>query len=661
MTTLPDDGRRRVVIEGVEPEIDAGRHPIKRTLGDVVTVRADAFADGHDRVACELLHRPPGSATWRSVDMRPLGNDRFEGTIRAEEKGEHLYTVRARVDRFATWRADLEKRVDAGQAVDQEMLVGAAMVESATERARAAGRSGDAERLEDFAARIGAAGSGRSAPEHGLEAALAPDLAELMAAHPDRTHATRYARELRVAVDRERAGFSAWYELFPRSCAAEPGRHGTLRDVEHRLPRIAELGFDVLYLPPIHPIGRTNRKGPENRAEARPGDPGSPWAIGSEEGGHKAVHPDLGTLEDFESLVGAARAHGMEVALDLAFQCSPDHPYVRDHPEWFRHRPDGSIRHAENPPKRYEDIVPFDFECDAWRSLWEELLSVVTFWIERGVRIFRVDNPHTKPFAFWEWLLGRVRDSDPEVLFLSEAFTRPKIMFRLAALGMTQSYTYFTWRNEKAELVEYFTELTTSPVSEYFRPNLWPNTPDILHEYLQSGGPPAFRVRALLAATLAANWGIFGPPFLRCENEAREPGSEEYQHSDKYEIRVRDDDDPHGIADLVARLNRIRREHRALRVDRSLAFHEVDDDHLIAYSKRAVDGSDRVLVVVNLDPFHPHEGFVDLDVGALGLEAGVDLRVEDLLTGGGFTWHGARNWVRIDPDVRPGHLFRLEA
>ncbi|MDP2530570.1 MAG: DUF3416 domain-containing protein [Candidatus Palauibacterales bacterium] len=647
------------MIEGVEPQIEAGRHPIKRVAGDPVTVRADVFADGHEQVACELLHRPPGARSWCSVRMRPLGNDRFEASFATSAVGEHLYTVRGRIDAFSTWRDDLEKRVDAGQVVDQELLVGASLVESAATRARQAGHPGDADRLTELATRIARDGGTASVLENSLSVALSAELAHLMADHPDDSHATTYERELCVTVDRERAGFSAWYELFPRSCAGEPGRHGTFRDVERLLPRIGAMGFDVLYLPPIHPIGRTHRKGPDNRSEAHPGDPGSPWAIGSREGGHKAVHPDLGTIEDFEALVESARTEGLEMALDLAFQCSPDHPYVREHPEWFRHRPDGSIRHAENPPKRYEDIVPFDFECEAWRALWEELLSVVTFWMERGVRIFRVDNPHTKPFAFWEWLLGRIRETDPEVLFLSEAFTRPKVMYRLAALGMTQSYTYFTWRNDKEELTDYFTELSASPVREYFRANLWPNTPDILHEYLQSGGPPAFRVRAVLAATLAANWGIYGPAFERCENVPREAGSEEYLHSDKYEIRVRQVGDPHGIAALVGRLNRIRRAHPALRSDRGLVFHEVDDDHLLAYSRCDAHGKDRLLVVVNLDPFHAHEGFVELDFEPLSLEVDADLRVEDLLTGESFAWHGARNWVRLDPAERPGHLFRL--
>ncbi len=660
MPRVSEDGRRRVVIEHLEPQVDAGRHPVKRIVGEQVVVRVDLFADGHDHVAGELLHRPPGDR-WRTLPLRPLGNDRWEAAFRAREVGLHTFTVRGWVDHFGTWRADFQKRVEAGQDLAAELEIGRRLVSAAADRARETEEAHDAEWLDRLARRLARGGAQPGPVAAAVEIALGTELADLVASYPDRSHAATFEPEAVVAVERERAGFSAWYELFPRSWAAEPGRHGTFGDVAEHLDYVAELGFDVLYLPPIHPIGRAHRKGRNNDPVAGPADPGSPWAIGSVEGGHKAIHPGLGTLEDFRALLVAAVERGMEVALDLAFQCSPDHPYVRDHPEWFRHLPDGSIRHAENPPKKYEDIVPFDFETEAWQSLWEELLSVVRFWMEQGVRIFRVDNPHTKPFPFWEWLLGRVRATDPDVVFLAEAFTRPKVMYRLAKIGMTQSYTYFTWRNEKRELAEYLTEITRPPLSEFFRPNLWPNTPDILHEYLQSGGPPAFRVRAFLAATLSANWGVYGPAFEQAWHRPREQGSEEYEGSEKYEIREPPEGDPHGLVELISRLNRARRESPALQADRHLVFHPIGDDQLLAYSKRARDGTPPVLAVVNLDPFHAHTGWTQLDLGELGLEADEAFEVVDLLTGERHAWRGARNYVELDPGRGPGHLFRVEA
>ena len=440
--------------------------------------------------------------------------------------------------------------------------------------------------------------------------------------HPDRRFETTWEPLLAVTVDPHHARFSAWYELFPRSAASDPDRHGTFRDVIERLPYVADLGFDVLYLPPIHPIGRTFRKGPNNVLESTPGDPGVPWAIGSDEGGHTAIHPDLGTLADFDALVSAARERGMRIALDLAFQASADHPYVRDHRSWFRSRPDGSVQYAENPPKRYQDIYPFDFESDDWSALWRELLGVVRFWIDHGVRIFRVDNPHTKPYLFWEWLIGHVKATDPDVLFLAEAFTRPKVMYRLAKLGFSQSYTYFTWRNDSVELTSYFEEITRPPVSDFFRPNLFANTPDILHAYLQEGGRPAFEARLVLAATLGATYGIYGPPFEMLEGAPREPGSEEYLDSEKYQLRHWDLDDARSIAPLVRRVNEIRRAHPALQTDERLSFHPTGDDQVIAYSKHTPDGSDVVVTVVNLDPRSAHTALVDLPLDALGLTAG---------------------------------------
>jgi starch synthase (maltosyl-transferring) len=480
-----------------------------------------------------------------------------------------------------------------------------------------------------------------------------------MAKYPNRDLASIYEKELQVVVDRQRAGFSTWYEMFPRSCSNQPGKHGTLRDCEARLPYVAGMGFDVLYLPPIHPIGETHRKGKNNNPLAGPDDVGSPWAIGSKEGGHVAVHPELGTLEDFRRLVAKAREYSMEIAMDIAFQCSPDHPYVKKHPEWFRWRPDKSVQYAENPPKKYEDIYPFDFETERWQELWAELRDVLYFWLDQGVRVFRVDNPHTKPFGFWEWIIAQVKEKHPEVIFLSEAFTRPKVMYQLAKLGFSQSYTYFAWRNTKWELTRYFSELYQSDVREYFRANLWPNTPDILTEYLQMGGRPAFMARLVLAATLGANYGIYGPAFELCENRPRQLGGEEYLDSEKYEIRRWDLDRPESLKEVIARVNKIRRENQALQSDWNLRFHQVDNEKLIAYSKHTADLSNIVLVVVNLDPHHTHGAWLDLDLDSLGIQPQQSYQVHDLLGDARFLWYGSKNYVELDPKVVPAHIFRL--
>jgi starch synthase (maltosyl-transferring) len=447
--------------------------------------------------------------------------------------------------------------------------------------------------------------------------------------------------------------------MFPRSTGAD-GRHGTFKTTEERLPHVAGMGFNVLYLPPIHPIGRTHRKGRNNGVDAESGDVGSPWAIGSELGGHKSVNPDLGTLDDFRHLVVAARTAGLEIALDIAFQCSPDHPYVREHPEWFKHRPDGTIQYAENPPKKYQDIYPFDFETPAWRDLWEELLSIFLFWAEQGVRVFRVDNPHTKPFPFWEWLIPELKRRHPDAITLAEAFTRPKIMYRLAKLGFSQSYTYFAWRNQKAELREYFTELTTHPVRDFFRPNLWPNTPDILTDYLQHGGRPAFTARLVLAATLGANYGIYGPAFEHCESLAIAPGKEEYYNSEKYQLRDWRLTRPDSLRDFVSRVNSIRRDNPALQTDRGLRFVEIDNDHLIAYSKVDEDGSNLLLMIVNLDPYHTQAGMVDVPIHRWGIAPDQQYQVHDLIADARYSWRNWKNYVELNPFVQPAHIFRIQ-
>lgn len=641
--------RNRVVIEGVRPEIDCGRFPIKRVKGDVVEVEADVFADGHDDIRCCVLYRREGEREWKEVPMEAVGNDRWRGEFPVSE-GRYRYTLEGWVDHFGTWRRDLKKRIAAGQDGRVEALAGAELVEEAARRAEGA----DRERLTEWAAGLRAEAAGGS----GSAKALDDEMAEVMSRYPDRRLATRYEKELPVVADRERARFSAWYEMFPRSCSPE-GRHGTLRDCESRLPYIAYMGFDVLYLPPIHPIGRMFRKGRNNAVRAEKGDPGSPWAIGAEEGGHKAVHPELGTIEDFRHLVEAARSYGIEVALDIALQCAPDHPYTREHPEWFRRRADGTIQYAENPPKKYQDIYPFDFESEDREELWKELKSIFLFWAEQGVRIFRVDNPHTKAFPFWEWVIAEIKDQYPEALFLAEAFTRPKVMARLAKLGFSQSYTYFTWRNTKEELTRYFEELRGTELREYLRPNLWPNTPDILPEFLQTGGRAAFLIRLTLAATLGASYGIYGPAYELCENAPLEAGSEEYLHSEKYEIKQRDLNSEWSLKEFIARVNRIRKENGALQRDEGLHFHATDNPLLLCYSKALKGGRDAVVMVVNLDPFHTQRGWVTLELERLGIEEGVPFQAHDLLSGARYLWQGRRSFVELSPEPAPARILRL--
>jgi len=636
------------------PAVDGGLFPAKTSVGDIVPFEADVFTDGHDLPAARLLLRHD-DADWREAAMVPLGNDHWRAEVPIPEEGTYRFRVEGWIDTWATWRSDLEKRLSAGQDVAGELKEGAALVGGAARRARAAGAADHAERLKRAAARL----RGKDARE-AAAFAVSDGLHALMSAHPDRRRGAAATPEHVLIAARERARHGAWYELFPRSASPDPARHGTLRDVATLVPDLEELGFDVLYLPPIHPIGEISRKGANNAMTADPDDPGSPWAIGSDAGGHTSIHPALGTFDDLEHLLAELKRHEMELALDLAFQCSPDHPWVTQHPEWFRHRADGTIRFAENPPKRYEDIYPIDFETKDQRGLWAALLDVVLFWIERGVAIFRVDNPHTKPFAFWEWLLAEVKRDHPDVLFLSEAFTRPRVMERLAKIGFDQSYTYFAWRRSKDELMQYLTELTQGPARDFLRPNLWPNTPDILTDQLQEGGPPAFRLRFLLAATLGANYGIYGPAFEHMEHEPREPGSEEYRDSEKYERRFRAPAAATGMRELIARVNLIRRAHPALQHDRTLRFHPLDDDRLVAYSKTLPDGTDPVVVIVNLDPVNPRSGWVDLRMPELGMAWDEPFTARDLLSGESYAWTGARNFVELHPGHQPGHILAIE-
>ncbi len=660
----PENGRRRVVIEHVVPEIDAGRFPAKRVAGESVIVEADIFGDGHDHVEARLLYRNAGEKKWTVVQMAPIGNDRWRGMFSVPVGGRYEYTLAAGIDHIDTWRDGLVKKLKAGQDVGLELRTGATLVREAAGRAQAE----DAQTLAAIAKQLQDNGetlqelekAGTAEAQRVAMAAPGLDvqLIALAERYPDTERETRYGRTLAVEVDRERARFSTWYELFPRSQGADAQTHGTLRDVQAKLPYLQALGFDVLYMPPIHPIGRAFRKGKNNSTTAGADDVGSPWAIGAERGGHTAILPELGTMADFDHLRDAAGVHGMELALDIAFQCAPDHPWVIEHPSWFKHRADGSIQYAENPPKKYQDIYPIDFESDDWEELWDALAEVFLFWAERGVRIFRVDNPHTKAFPFWEWCIAEVKRQYPESLFLAEAFTRPRIMEQLAKLGFSESYTYFCWRTTKTELEQYLTELTQTEQWQYFRPNFWPNTPDINPFNLQYGGQASFALRFLLAATMNPSYGIYGGVYEELIDAPFRQGGEEYLDSEKYEIKHWPLSLENPIAQLIATVNRARKDHPALQTfDQSLRFHAVDNPHLIAFSKRSRDNHDVVLTVVNLDPFHRQSGWLYLDTAQLGLTDESVYTVEDVLTGAAYSWRGPSNFVALDPRSQPGHLF----
>ncbi|MEO7037627.1 MAG: alpha-1,4-glucan--maltose-1-phosphate maltosyltransferase [Polyangiaceae bacterium] len=640
----------QLVIENVSPQLDNGRYPIKRVIGSVIEVSADIFKDGHDLIAARILYRRSGEATSRVAPFSyRFDSDRWHGSFKADQIGLWQYDVEAWPDRFGTWRSDLGKRLNAGQDVRPELLEGASLLARMAEKL-----SGPAQRLVSDAAKRLATPT--LALDERLKVAFAEDVFELVRAPLFADEASRLDRPLELYVDRAEACFSAWYELFPRSQGTDPKKHGTFADTTKRLPEIAALGFDVIYLPPIHPIGVTHRKGRNNSPNCLPGDVGSPWAIGGKEGGHTAVHPELGSLADFDVLVASARDFGLEIALDFALQCSPDHPWVKEHPEWFFIRPDGSIRYAENPPKKYEDIYPINFWCKDRQGLWNACRDAVLFWIARGVKIFRVDNPHTKPLSFWEWLIRDVQATHPEAIFLSESFTRPKRMKSLGKLGFTQSYTYFTWKNTAWEIREYMNELTRSEMADYYRPNFFANTPDILHEFLQTGGRPAFRLRLLLAATLSPTYGIYSGYEL-CEHLPVHQGSEEYLDSEKYEIRVRDWNAPGNIKQDISRLNRIRREQPALHELTNLSFLNTDYDAILAYKKSAY-GND-LIVVVNLDPHAMHETMVEVPIEELGIGPNEPYEMADLLTGARYAWRGAKNYVRLDPTERVGHVFKM--
>jgi starch synthase (maltosyl-transferring) len=648
---LPAKIQSRVQISRVEPEIEGGRYPIKRVVDDVVEVSADIVVDGHNALAAVLLYKQETASKWSEAPMEHDINDCWRAQFKVIRIGRWHYTIEAWIDDFASWQRDLRKRVNAAQDVSVELLIGLNLVKKAAESATGT----DKDALSGF---IEAIGNKQNIAE-AIRVSLSEELDDLMRRHPDRQYASSYDETLHVVVDPKQAQFSTWYECFPRSCSPFPGEHGTFKDLIARLPYIADMGFDVLYLPPIHPIGKAHRKGKNNNPVAEAGDVGSPWAIGSAEGGHKSIHPQLGTLADFRKLVAQAKVFGISVALDLAFQCSPDHPYVKEHPEWFRMRPDKTIQYAENPPKKYQDIYPIEFHSPAWEELWEELRSVVTYWIEQGVTIFRVDNPHTKDFSFWEWLIASAKKETPEAIFLAEAFTRPKLMSQLAKLGFSQSYTYFAWRNSKWELEEYLTSLTTTELKEYFRPNFWPNTPDILNDYLQVGGPPAFKIRLVLAATLSSSYGIYGPPFELCDGLPVQIGSEEYMHSEKYEIRHWNLDEPHNLKHYIAQVNKIRRENVVLQSNNNLRFYPTDNENIICYGKHSDDFSEVAIVTVSLDPNWSQSGWLELPIDDFDLPPGRPFQVHDMLDNKRYLWNGSRSFVQLDPRTSPAHIFRL--
>src|SRR6266513_3525526 len=639
-----------VIIENLQPLIEGGRYPIKRIVGEDLAVETDIFKDGHDVVAAVLKWRVLGQRAWRETPMSFVDNDRWRGICTLYDEAVHEYTVEGWTDSFRSWQSEFAKKFEGGISdLRSEALEGAAIVKAAASRAR---DRADSARLREFAEQIV---TGANSEIYGI--ARSGELEVLMATYPHRADATQYEPIPQVVVDRSAAVFGAWYEFFPRSAEGRGDRGSTFRDCLPRLDDAKAMGFDVLYFPPIHPIGETNRKGPNNAVTCEPGDPGVPWAIGSEFGGHKAVDPNLGTLEDFDWLQSEVRKRGMEIALDFAINCSPDHPYVREHPEWFYKRPDGTIKYAENPPKKYEDIYPLNFRCENWQALWAEMKSIILFWAERGVRIFRVDNPHTKPVAFWEYLLSGGRAKYPDVIFLSEAFTKPKMMKVLAKAGFNQSYTYFTWRTARQELIDYFTELTQTAMREYFRANLWPNTPDILPKHLQEGGRPAFMVRSVLAATLSSVYGIYSG-FELCENAAL-PGREEYLDSEKYQFKERDWDAPGNIKDWITQINRIRKENRALHFYDNLRFYHADNPSILCYGKMTESRDNIILVVVNLDPSRVQDSYVYIPLPEFGpLDSDV-YQVHDLLTDMRYLWRGERNYVELNPALQPAHIFRV--
>jgi starch synthase (maltosyl-transferring) len=635
-------GQSRVIIENVQPQVEGGLYPAKRVVGETVTVTADIFSDGHDHIRAQMLYKKAGASSWIIKELIPTYNDSWYATFAVDEKGTYLFTVRAWVDHFDTWYDGFKKKADAKVDVTVELMEGVLMLKKLSDKKL----SGAIEKLE------------QKDQYKAIEFVQSPEFAEIVHSHPLIEFETNYNKELEVVVEHKKANFSSWYELFPRSASLE-GKHGTFKDVIKLLPRISSMGFDVLYLPPIHPIGKINRKGKNNNVRSQPGEPGSPWAIGNDEGGHKSIHKELGTLDDYKKLIAEAKKLDIDIAMDVAFQCAPDHPYVKEHPNWFKQRPDGSIQYAENPPKKYQDIYPFNFESEDWKGLWDELLSVFIYWIEQGVKIFRVDNPHTKPIPFWEWLIREVNKKHEDIIFLAEAFTKPKVMSSLGKIGYTQSYTYFTWRVTKQEIVEYMDELVYGPSRNYFRPNFWPNTPDILPYHLQHQGENIFIIRLVLAATLSSNYGIYGPPYELCENIPVQ-GKEEYHDSEKYEVKKYDWKKTNRLTDIITILNRARKENKALQSTWNIQFCHCENPNLLAFVKTTEDLSSMMMIVVNLDPYNKQWGYIQLPKDRLKIKEQINVKLHDVMTDEHYTWTQEWNYTEIDPFKMPFHLFKLD-
>ena len=648
------NGQQRVFIENIQPQVNCGDFPVKRVIGDTIKISADIYCDSHDVLSAEVLYKHQDDEVWQNVEMEFVINDEWKAEFPLNSIGSYFYTVRAWVDHFKSWHRDILKKIDAQVDIAVDLQIGANLIQEALDE-----HGNMAEKEAAFLGEIKKEFNSDAVTERKIGSILDGKLFRTMVKYPVKKYVSQVEKKYEITVDRKRANFSSWYVVFPRSLNSYGEKHGTFKDVVDFLPYVSELGFDVLYLPPIHPIGETNRKGKNNSVTAQPGEPGSPWAIGGKEGGHKSIHPQLGTLGEFRDLIQKAGEKNIEIAMDIAFQCSPDHPWVKEHPQWFRHRPDGTLQYAENPPKKYEDIYPLNFETEDWENLWEELKSVFLFWIDKGVKIFRVDNPHTKSFNFWGWVIREIKKEYPDAIFLAEAFTRPKVMYNLAKQGFSQSYTYFTWRNSKYELETYLNELVNSKAREFFRPNFWPNTPDILPEFLQVANRAGYIQRLALAATLSSNYGIYGPAFDLMENAPTHPGKEEYLNSEKYEIKNWNFDDPKSLRKIIGRVNQIRHENAALQNTHSLKFHAIDNDALVCYSKASDDLNNIILVVVTLDPHHTHSGWLHFPLKEFGMEEHDSYQVHDLISGAHYLWSGEHNFVELDPGVMPVHIFKV--
>lgn len=645
------NGKKRVIITNISPQIEGGRYPAKSVIDEDIVISADIFADGHDEVAAAVFVKHEKDKEWKDFPMKLIMNDHWEAVFTTEKTGFYDFQIHAWPDHFTTWQKGLRKKFDAKQDINIELKIGLDLIDSASKQAG----SKDKSLLKQWSKQLNKAGNQEAA----VLLALSDEVTEVMGHYRDQSLVAIHDQVFKIEAERKKASFSSWYELFPRSAAAEPGKHGTFKDVKKILPRIARMGFDVLYFPPIHPIGEKNRKGKNNSLAAGPDDPGSPWAIGNKTGGHKAIHPQLGTLKEFKNLLAEARKHDIEIALDIAYQCAPDHPYVKQHPQWFTWRPDGTVQYAENPPKKYEDILPFNFETDDWQNLWQELKSVIDYWVDQGVTIFRIDNPHTKAFAFWEWMIAEVRKKNPEILFLAEAFTRPRLMEKLAKVGFNQSYTYFTWRHTRQELEEYMTQLTKTDLRYYFRPNFWPNTPDILPPSLSNGGENAHIIRLILAATLSSNYGLYGPVYEFAINTPH-PGKEEYTDNEKYELKTWNWDQPTRIEDVITRINGIRKQNTALQTTWNIEFAETSNDQIICYAKADQENNNILIIAVNLDPHHTQAAYVKVPIWKLGIKPGQPYMVKDLLSGNEFHWHDEWNYVQLNPGEMPAHVFKVE-